>query len=130
MAHYRAAILGCGGRGRAHAAGYAAAPNAEIVACADPVAENARSLADRYHVPRTYADYRVLLKEQQPGVVSICTWPHLHREMVEAAVAAGVRAIHCATQRTLRRPRTRRCCKPKRQRACALTHSIVAARIR
>ena len=43
MAHYRAAILGCGGRGRAHAAGYAAAPNAEIVACADPVAENAGS---------------------------------------------------------------------------------------
>ena len=95
MARFRAAILGCGGRGRAHAAGYAAAPNAEIVACADPVAENARSLADRYHVPRTYADYRVLLKEQQPGVVSICTWPHLHREMVEAAVAAGVKAIHC-----------------------------------
>jgi predicted dehydrogenase len=59
------------------------------------VAENARSLADRYSVPRTYSDYRALLAEQRPEVVSICTWPHLHREMVEAAVAAGVKAIHC-----------------------------------
>ena len=41
-----------------------------------------------------------------------------------------VSATHCATQRTLARPRTRSCCRPKRQRACALTHSMVAARIR
>jgi predicted dehydrogenase len=95
MTHYRAAILGCGGRGRAHAAGYAAAPNAEIVACADPVEENARALAERYHVPKRYSDYRRLLKEQRPEIVSICTWPGLHREMVEAGVAAGAKAIHC-----------------------------------
>jgi predicted dehydrogenase len=95
MPHFRVAILGCGGRGRAHAAGYAAAPNADLVACADPVAENARALADRYTVPQTYSDYRALLKEQRPEVVSICTWPHLHREMVEAAISAGAKAIHC-----------------------------------
>jgi UDP-N-acetylglucosamine 3-dehydrogenase len=95
MPHHRAAILGCGGRGNAHAAGYAAVPGAEIIACADPVAENARALAKKYPAPKVYADYRTLLKEQRPEVVSICTWPHLHREMVEAAVAAGARAIHC-----------------------------------
>src|SRR5260370_12432205 len=93
MARFRTAILGCGGRGRAHAAGYAAAPNAEIIACADPVAENARTLAERYKVSKTYADYRRLLEEQRPEVVSVCTWPALHREMVEAAIAAGVKAI-------------------------------------
>jgi UDP-N-acetylglucosamine 3-dehydrogenase len=95
MTRLRAAILGCGGRGRAHAAGYAAATNAEIVACADPALENARALAEKHAVPHVYADYRALLDEQCPDVVSICTWPHLHREMVDAAVAAGVKAIHC-----------------------------------
>jgi len=94
MPHFRAAILGCGGRGRSHAAGYAAAPNAQIVACADPVVENAQALAEK-HGGKAYADYRALLQEQKPDVVSICTWPHLHREMVEAAVAIGAKAIHC-----------------------------------
>lgn len=94
MAQYRAAILGCGGRGRAHAAGYAAAEDAEIVACADPVEENAHKMAARYGVEKVYADYRKLLEEVKPDVVSVCTWPHLHREMVEAAVEAGAKAVH------------------------------------
>ena len=94
MAQYRAAILGCGGRGRAHAAGYAAADNAEIVAVADPMEENAHKLAARYGVEKVYADYRQLLEEAKPDVVSVCTWPHLHREMVEAAVEAGAKGIH------------------------------------
>jgi predicted dehydrogenase len=95
MSRYRAAILGCGGRGRAHAAGYAAAPDATLVACADPVLENARALAEKHGGVTVYADYRRLLAEERPDVVSICTWPHLHREMVEAATAAGAKAIHC-----------------------------------
>jgi UDP-N-acetylglucosamine 3-dehydrogenase len=95
MTQFRAAILGCGGRGREHAKGYAAARNAKIVACADPLAENAQALAEKYGGAAVYEDYRRLLEEQRPDVVSICTWPHLHREMVEASLAAGVKAIHC-----------------------------------
>jgi predicted dehydrogenase len=91
----RAAVLGCGGRGRAHAAGYAAAKNATVVAVADPVAENARALAAQHEGATVYADYRTLLEKERPDAVSVCTWPHLHREMVEAAIAAGARAIHC-----------------------------------
>jgi predicted dehydrogenase len=90
----RAAILGCGGRGRAHAAGFAAAKNAKIVAVADPVAENREKLATE-HEATAYVDYRDLLERERPEVVSICTWPHLHREMVEAAIAHGARGIHC-----------------------------------
>jgi UDP-N-acetylglucosamine 3-dehydrogenase len=95
MTRYRAAILGCGGRGRAHAAGYAASSQAEIIACADPVVENAQTLAKAHSGAKAYADYRALLNEQHPDVVSICTWPHLHREMVEAAIEAKAKAIHC-----------------------------------
>jgi UDP-N-acetylglucosamine 3-dehydrogenase len=95
MTHYRAAILGCGGRGRAHAAGYAESPQAAIVGCADPAVENARTLAKAHPGAKVYADYRELLQELHPEVVSICTWPHLHREMVEAALEAKAKAIHC-----------------------------------
>jgi len=48
MTRYRAAILGCGGRGQAHAAGHAASPQAEIVGCANLALENARTLAKAY----------------------------------------------------------------------------------
>lgn len=95
MPEYRAAVLGCGGRGRAHAAGYAAAANARVVACADAFEETARALASQHAGAVVYTDYRRLLAEQRPDVVSICTWPHLHREMVEAAVQSGAKAIHC-----------------------------------
>lgn len=94
MAQYRVAVLGCGGRGRAHAEGYKAAENAEIVACADPMEDNVQRFAQRYGVEKVYADYRQLLDEVKPDVVSICTWPHLHKEMLDAVVAAGVKAIH------------------------------------
>jgi predicted dehydrogenase len=36
-----------------------------------------------------------MLVRAQLDIVSICTWPHLHAEMVIAAAKAGVKAIHC-----------------------------------
>ena len=36
-----------------------------------------------------------MLESEALDVVSICTWTGQHREMVEAAAAAGVKAIHC-----------------------------------
>jgi predicted dehydrogenase len=43
-----------------------------------------------------FSDYREMLAEVKPDIVSVCTWPHLHAPMVTAcAEAAGVRAVHC-----------------------------------
>ena len=36
MATFKAGVIGCGGRGRAHAQGYQASPDVKIVACSDP----------------------------------------------------------------------------------------------
>jgi len=44
---------------------------------------------------RIYTDYREMLARENLDIVSICTWPHLHAEMVIAAAEAGVKAIHC-----------------------------------
>ena len=94
MAAFRAGIIGCGGRGRAHARGYQASPDVEIVACSDPV-ENARdAFAEQFEVPNTYENYEEMLDKESLDFVSVCTWIALHRDMVIAAANSGIKAIH------------------------------------
>ena len=91
----RVGIIGCGGRGKAHAEGYAASPRTQIVACADPVAESCSGFAEQFGVEAEYSDHIEMLQAEQLDIVSICTWPHMHRPMVEAAARkSGVQAIH------------------------------------
>ena len=92
----KAAIIGCGGRGREHAKGYAACDNVEITALADPVAESSAALGEKYGVARDqqFSDVGEMLNSQKFDIVSVCTWPAQHREQVLAAINAGARAIH------------------------------------
>jgi len=97
MPVFKVGIIGCGRRGKAHARGYAASEDAEIVACADPNRENAEALAKEQKVPesKVYADYERMLAVEEPDVVSICTWPGLHAQMVIDSAEAGVKAVFC-----------------------------------
>jgi predicted dehydrogenase len=95
---YRIAILGLGGISRAHLRGYRAAESAErvdLVAGADVSPEARERFTQEVGVERTYADFRELIERERPDVVSVCTWPPLHPEMVETACAAGVKGILC-----------------------------------
>lgn len=91
----RAAIVGCGGRGRKHAQGYTACPGVELVAASDPFADAREAFAQSFGVPAVYGDYEEMLRQEKPDILSVCTWTPLHKEMVIAGVDAGVRAIHC-----------------------------------
>ncbi len=106
MTTYRVGIIGCGrpwksegasgfGMGHAHARGYAAAPDAQIAALADINLDNARAFQAEHGGDQIYSDYREMLAREGLDIVSICTWPALHAEMVIAAAEAGVKAIHC-----------------------------------
>lgn len=95
---YRAAIFGLGAISRAHLGGYRTPENAtrvQVIAGAD-ISEEARGrfTADS-GIERTYAHYGEVQERERPDVVSTCTWPPFHPEMVEAAAAAGVRGIVC-----------------------------------
>ncbi|MCD6284306.1 MAG: alpha/beta fold hydrolase [Anaerolineae bacterium] len=89
------------GMAHAHAAGYEASPDAEIVAVADinPVA--LKVFCDEHNVPRGYSSADEMLANEELDIVSICVWPHLHAPMTikvaEAGVKAGkpIKAIHC-----------------------------------
>jgi len=89
------AVIAAGSQGRVHARGYQGAPDAELVAVADPDTAAARELVADLSIPRVYAGYQELLEAERPDVISICTPPALHLDVARAAVAAGVRAIHC-----------------------------------
>jgi predicted dehydrogenase len=103
---HRVAIIGCGrpwksdgatgfGMSHAHAHGYRETGRCDLVAVADVSRENAEAFAERWGGPEIYLDYRTMLAEAKPDIVSVCTWPHLHAEMVTACAQAGVRAVHC-----------------------------------
>jgi len=106
MVRYQVGIIGCGrprkesgstgyGMAHLHMGGYAASPKAQLVALADISLENARAFQEEHGGDRLYADYHEMLEKESLDIVSICTWPHLHAEMVIAAAEAGVKAIHC-----------------------------------
>jgi len=101
----KAAIIGAGrpwrsegatgsGISHNHARGYANCPRTQLVAVADIVRENAEAFTAE-HGGEVFTDYRQMLAEVRPDIVSICTWPHLHEEMVLACAEAGIRAVHC-----------------------------------
>ncbi|NUQ00367.1 MAG: Gfo/Idh/MocA family oxidoreductase [Armatimonadetes bacterium] len=80
-----------------HALAYQKIEGCELVACADISEQNGQDFAEKFEVPAggVFTDYRTMLAEARPETVSICTWMHLHEEMVLAAIEAGVKAIHC-----------------------------------
>ncbi len=88
MEKLRAGVIGCGGRGTAHALGYSLAAGVELAACADTHRPAAARVAERFGIPRTYADYREMLARERLDVVSIALWPALHSDAVMACLDA------------------------------------------
>jgi predicted dehydrogenase len=91
------AVIGAGMAGRAHCAGYRAAPTlfdpplppiryAAVVDAAESVAKDA---AARYGYARHDTDWRSLLEDDDVQVVSVVVANHLHRPIVEALLEAG-----------------------------------------
>lgn len=106
MNKLRAGIIGCGvrrrpdgliafGQGHAHALGYQASEDVELVAAADINQENLDYFCREHEIPHRYLDYKEMLAQEKLDIVSICVWPHLHAPMTVDAAHAGVKAIHC-----------------------------------
>jgi len=95
MQTYSAAVVAAGGQGRVHAAAYRADARVRLAAVADVDVSAADELAAELGIPAAYSDTVRMLGEVRPDIVSVCTPPQHRRAVVEAAIAAGVRAIHC-----------------------------------
>ena len=80
-----------------HAAAYENA-GVELVACADIVSENAAAFADYWGIDagNAFEDYGEMLAAVEPDVVSVCTPPHTHADIVvDCARSGNVDAVHC-----------------------------------
>ncbi|MFG3496761.1 Gfo/Idh/MocA family protein [Streptomyces sp. NPDC047886] len=87
----RAAVIGTGGIARdAHLPALRAlAPDVETVAAFDISPDAVRSFCADGGVPHAYTDLDLMLAEQRPDLVVVCTPPAFHREQTVAALAAG-----------------------------------------
>lgn len=104
---YRAGVIGLGQIGNlfdedpkrkeiwTHTGAYLALPDVVLAAGADSDAGRRDRFLTRSVSAKAYFDYREMFAAERLDVVSVCTPTALHREMVLAAVQAGVRAIFC-----------------------------------
>ena len=109
---YRVCLVGCGRMGAtiddeiadskrdvwipfSHAAGYVACEQTELVAVCDVDQTKAESIRKRYGVERAYTDYREMIREMKPDIVSIATRPDAHADATVFAAENGVRGIYC-----------------------------------
>ena len=108
---FRAAVIGLGRMGSTfddeieqggqffmpycHAPTYVASPHTDLVAGADPHAEQGQIFADRWGLEsgQIYADYREMLEAERPDFVSLCTTARHRAAIMIDAINAGVKAI-------------------------------------
>ncbi len=66
---------------------------AEVVAVASPTVGNAETFAKRHGIPKSYSDYRDMLRDRDVEMVSITTPNRLHARMTIEAARAGKHVI-------------------------------------
>ena len=70
-------------------------PQTKIIAVADADPQGLADAAKRLGGVEAYADYKVMLAKAKPDIVAICPRHiHEHRDMVIAAIEAGVKGIY------------------------------------
>ena len=88
----RAGVIGLGSMGRNHLRVYGELDGVEVVAAADPDAA-VLERAVRGRTAHPYSDYRRLLQEEAPDLVSIAVPTGLHHEVTLTALEAGVHVL-------------------------------------
>src|SRR5213595_3010431 len=84
----RCAVIGTGGFGLDHLNSLLHCPRATAVAVAETNPERLKEAADRFKIPRAYADYRDLLDEPGIDAVAFAVPNHLHARIAIDAVQA------------------------------------------
>ena len=98
----RAAVVGCGQIAPDHLSAFQESGVASVVAVSDLRPSALASVLVGYPNARAFRDYRAMLAEMRPELVSICTWPQHHLDIVRAAAEQGVKGILCEKPMALR----------------------------
>jgi len=83
-------VIGCGAIAqRAHIPTFNSIEGVEVQAVCDINEEKARKTAKKYKIKEYYTDYKTMLENPSINLVSICTPPNLHAEIIIEAARAG-----------------------------------------
>ena len=94
-------LIGCGAIAREHLAVVAELNNVEIAAVCDISAARAEAAAERFHIARSYTDYRSAISDLRPDLVHITTPPASHLPIATDCLAAGLN-VFCEKPMTIR----------------------------
>lgn len=92
---YRAAIVGLGAQGRAHAAAYVELPQVRLVAACDINPDRLNAFVDDYPDAWPYSDVQEMLAQERIDLLSLAAHTPANLSLVTAGVEAGVKAILC-----------------------------------
>jgi len=88
----KAAVIGVGAMGQHHARVYDQIPETQLVGVADANAEAGGRIAQLYHTV-AYTDYRKLLDEARPEVVTVAVPTEFHHQVALDALEAGCHVL-------------------------------------
>ncbi len=88
------AVIGCGTQGREILTTLSRLPNAPVVAICDSYPAAFKRVKESAPTAETFTDYHKLLEKKEVQAVIVATPSHQHREIVEAALAAG-KHVYC-----------------------------------
>lgn len=89
----RGVLIGCGHISRSHLAGWAAAPDADVVAVCDLDRARAEARAAEAGIERVYTSPEAALAAERPDFVDIVTRPSTHAALVQLATGAGAHVL-------------------------------------
>jgi len=93
MKRLRGVGVGAGYFGQFQYEAWSRIPEVEIAALCDRDQQRAATTAERFRIPRTYADYREMLDIERPDFVDVITLPDAHAEICAAAAEKGIPMI-------------------------------------
>jgi predicted dehydrogenase len=86
----RVGFVGAGNNTRRrHIPGFQKLPGVQFVAVANRSRESGERVAKEFGIGRVHDDWRQVVTAPDVDAVCIGTWPYMHREITEAALAAG-----------------------------------------
>lgn len=89
----KAALIGCGGRGRGHIEAMKTFDDLQFVAVCDPVAALRDRVADENAVPRRYGDIVDMLSKEELDLAVVATPAHLNGKCALPVIQAGVHTL-------------------------------------
>jgi D-apiose dehydrogenase len=93
MTALRGVMIGCGHISRSHLHGWAATPDADIVAVCDLDRARAEARAAEFGIGAVYTDPAAMLDAERPDFVDIATRPETHRGLIELAAGRGLHVL-------------------------------------